>query len=97
MECKVWQGESASAPAIAQLDGYTTWIECKTALIFFVRIREFVGMMDSMEGTLNAIPGIRRVISLDKNEFDCQFESVSSPGQITKMRVFFFNYYLSDK
>ena len=96
-ECKVWQGESAIAPAITQLDGYTTWRDCKTALIFFVRIQGFIKLLESMEEKLRAIPGIRRVNCVDKNEFDCQYESVSHPGQITKLRVFFFDYYLPDK
>ena len=96
-ECKMWTGEAAIAPAINQLDGYTTWRDTKTALIFFVRIAGFLKLMDSVEGMLKSVPGICRVISIDKNEYDCQFESVSNPGQITRMRVFFFDYFLPEK
>ena len=34
-KCKMWDGQKEITDAIHWLDGYLTWRDCKTALIFF--------------------------------------------------------------
>ena len=92
-ECKMWTGPKAVAEAVYQLDSYLTWRDCKTALIFFVRIKDFLGILEKAENALNDIAEMRNVNKIDKNIFDCQFLSKSNPGQLIKIRVMLFNLY----
>ena len=73
-----------------------TWRDCKTALIYFVRRKDFLKTLESAEAALRAYDGMRNVVSLDKNEFECLFLSKANPGQQIKMRVMLFNLYCED-
>lgn len=90
-ECKMWTGEKEVASAIAQLDSYLTWRDCKTALIYFVRRRDFLSVTKKMEGVLRRQDNISQVSVLDANEYKCFLASTSSPGQRKEMRVLMFN------
>ena len=92
-ECKMWKGQAEVSKAISQLDGYLTWRDCKTALIFFVRRKDFIRVIETIKETLNSIDSMRSVHSRDKNEFECIFLSESNPGQQIKLRVMLFNLY----
>ena len=90
-ECKMWTGEKEVAAAIAQLDSYLTWRDCKTALIYFVRRKDFLSVAKKMEGVLQQQDNISQVSVLDANEYKCFLASTSSPGQRKEMRVLLFN------
>jgi hypothetical protein len=95
-ECKMWTGQKEVGKAIDQLDGYLTWRDCKTALIYFVRRKDFLKTLEFAEAALRAFDGMRNVTALDKNEFECLFLSKANPGQQIKMRVMLFNLYCED-
>lgn len=95
-ECKMWTGQKEVGKAIDQLDGYLTWRDCKTALIYFVRRKDFLKTLESAEAALSAYDGMRNVTELDKNEFECLFLSKANPGQQIKMRVMLFNLYCEE-
>lgn len=90
-ECKVWTGPKAVERAVNQLDGYLTWRDCKTALIYFVRRKDFMQTLEAAEKALRSIEYMRSVSAVDKNEFECLFTSKSNLGQTIKMRVMLFN------
>ena len=92
-ECKMWTGQSAIQSAINQLDCYLTWRDCKTALIYFVRNKDFIKTLENAEIALNEIDGMRSVRMIDKNEFDCFYISKTNVGQIVRIRVMLFNLY----
>ncbi len=92
-ECKMWTGGKEIESAIRQLDGYLTWRDQKTALIYFVRRKDFLKVTETMEKTLREISVIRQVTAQDKNEFHCEYVSETSIGQIISMRVIMFNMY----
>ena len=92
-ECKMWTGPKEVSSAVFQLDSYLTWRDCKTALIYFVRRKDFLKVLESAEDALKAIDGMKRVSSVDKNEFECQLLSKANPGQLVKVRVMLFNLY----
>lgn len=96
-ECKMWTGAKEVEMAIDQLDGYLTWRDCKTALIYFAKRKEFLKTLETAEAALRAYNGMRSVRAVDKNEFDCAFSSKNNPGQIIKMRVMLFNLYCEDR
>ncbi len=92
-ECKIWTGASEVSKAISQLDSYLTWRDCKTALIFFVRRKDFLKILDSAVSALRTVDGMKNCKEIDKNEFECLFFSRSNPGQQIKIRVMLFNLY----
>lgn len=94
-ECKIWSGPGEVEKAIEQLDSYLTWRDCKTALIYFVRRKDFIKTTETAESALRSFDNMRNVKSIDKNEFDCLFLSKSNPGQQIRMRVLLFNLYCS--
>lgn len=90
-ECKMWTGQKSIADALKQLDSYLTWRDCKTALIYFVRRKDFLAVLQTAEETLRAIPEMRQVQVVDKNEFKCCMVSTQNLGQQIQIRVMLFN------
>ena len=90
-ECKIWNGEKKFTDAIAQLLGYLTWRDVKTALIVFSRKRRFDDVLTHVSNALQSHEDIRSFKSIDKNEFDCQFVRSDKLGQITYVRVLVFD------
>lgn len=84
-------GEKGIAGALSQLDQYLTWRYCKTALIFFVRRKDFLATLKIAEETLREIPEIKQVTAVDKNEFKCCMISSETSGQLIEVRVMLFN------
>jgi len=97
-ECKMWTGQKKVEEAVKQLDSYTTWRDCKTALIYFVRNQDFLKTVDAAKEAINALPMIRgKVKDIDRNEFDFSMDSISNAGQILHVRVMLFNMQPSTK
>ena len=92
-ECKMWTGQKEVEKAIDQLDSYLTWRDCKTALIYFVRRKDFIKILGTAEEALKGFANMRNVTVIDKNEFECLFLSKANPGQQVRMRVMLFNLY----
>lgn len=95
-ECKMWTGQKSIADALKQLDSYLTWRDCKTALIYFVRRKDFLAVLQTAEETLRTIPEMRQVQVVDKNEFKCGMVSTQNPGQQVQVRVMLFNMYAKE-
>lgn len=95
-ECKMWTGQKSIADALKQLDSYLTWRDCKTALIYFVRRKDFLAVLQTAEETLRTIPEMRQVQVVDKNEFKCCMVSAQNPGQQVQVRVMLFNMYAKE-
>lgn len=92
-ECKMWTGQKEIEDAIHQLDSYLTWRDCKTALIYFVRRKDFLKVMKIAKTTIENLENVRQIDEIDKNELKCVVVSNSNPGQLIQMRVFLFNLY----
>ena len=92
-ECKMWTGEKKVAAAIAQLDSYLTWRDCKTALIYFVRKKDFLAVTKKLGDVLHGQDNVSQVSVIDTNEYKCFLASLSCPGQRKEVRVFMFNLY----
>lgn len=90
-ECKIWKGAKALSDAVMQLDSYLTWRDCKTALIVFVRQKDFIKVLEKARESLEQLDYMRSIRVVDKNEFDCTYISKSHPGQVVKMRVMLFD------
>lgn len=92
-ECKMWNGKKNVENAICQLDSYLTWRDCKTALIYFVRRKNFLIILEEAKKALTNIGDMINVKEIEKNIFDCLFLSKSNLGQRVKIRVMLFNLY----
>lgn len=92
-ECKMWKGCSVISKVFEQLDGYLTWRDCKTAIIYFVRNKNFLKVLNLAKENIKKIDNIKSLKEFDKNEFECQYYSKSNPGQLIFIRVMFFNLY----
>lgn len=92
-ECKMWKGQKEVEAALSQLDGYLTWRDCKAALLYFVRKKDFLRVLTVAKETLANNGAVRKLEEIDKNEFACDMISVTNPGQIVKVRVMLFNLY----
>lgn len=92
-ECKMWTGQGAVEDAVNQLDSYLTWRDCKTALIFFVRNKDFLRVLVSARQSLETISAMRQIKEIDRNEFECCLISATNPGQLVNIRVMLFNLY----
>lgn len=92
-ECKMWTGQAEVAKAVSQLDSYLTWRDYKTALIYFVRRKDFLKILETVESALKAIDCMKNVHVVDKNEFECLFLSKQNLGQQIHLRVMLFNLY----
>lgn len=90
-ECKMWNGEKKIQEALLQLDGYLTWRDCKTALIYFVRRKDFIAIVNKVQSALLGIDCLTNVQQIDKNEVSCFMDSFSTPGQRKRVRILFFN------
>ena len=95
-ECKIWTGSKQIGEAVYQLDSYLTWRDCKTALIFFVRRKDFLSVIESARKALQLTDGMKNVFEVDRNEFKCIFLSESNPGQKVEMRVMLFDLYCKE-
>ena len=87
----MWIGPKAMREAIEQLDSYLTWRDCKTALVYFVRKKDFLQIIEKAKAELNSIENMKEVKELDKNEFSCVYMSNENPGQLVRIRVMLFN------
>lgn len=92
-ECKIWKGQSKVSEALEQLDSYLTWRDCKTALIYFVRNKDFLSVLETIKQALHSQVSVRQLKEFDRNEFECSYISLSNPGQIVRIRVLLFNLY----
>ena len=90
-ECKMWTGEGEVHKAFDQLDSYSTWRDCKAALIYFVDRKDFLAIAGKMLAVLQDQKDLQGVRELDRNEFVCRMLSNRTPGHAINVRVLLFN------
>lgn len=67
-ECKIWKGAVQLKKAIAQLLGYLTWRENKTALLIFVKKEEPSYVRDKVKATLDSHANLVGIVSETKEK-----------------------------
>lgn len=90
-ECKMWTGEGEVHKAFDQLDSYSTWRDCKAALIYFVDRKDFLAIAGKMLTVLQEQKDLQGVRELNRNEFVCRMLSTRTPGHVINVRVLLFN------
>jgi hypothetical protein len=59
-ECKLWHGESEMLKAVTQILSYLTWRDSKAALMLFVQIKNFTGVLDSITKGICKHPNFKK-------------------------------------
>ena len=95
-ECKLWGGEKVLFDALSQLLGYTTWRDCKAALVLFNKdVAGFSGVQDTIAKALQSHPKYLRALSTGKvGEWRFVFQSQEDPAREVTVHVFAFNLYV---
>lgn len=80
-ECKFWRGPEGLRDTIDQLLGYLTWRETKTAVVLFVRGRDFRAVLAKIPDAVAAHPRCVGREAYDiENGFRFHFKQSETPG-----------------
>ncbi len=95
-ECKVWSGPGDIHGDIDQLLGYSTWRDCKTALVYFNKtVAGFKAIQDKMEPALADHPNYIRPLPVDKaGEWRFKIRSTEDAGREINVHVFLFDLFV---
>lgn len=95
-ECKLWGGEKVLLDALSQLLGYTTWRDCKAALVIFNKsVAAFSAVQATIDSSLRTHPNFLRALSTGKaGEWRFDFQSQEDVGREVTVHVFAFNLYV---
>ncbi len=98
-ECKIWHGEQAAKDAIDQLLSYSTWRDCKGALVFFNKEnKHFAKIQEKMSEVFTGHPNyIRTVDPGQPHEWCFQMKSSDDPDREVTVQVFLINLYVQPK
>lgn len=94
-ECKVWHGPSTFDDALKQIYGYTTWRDCRIAiLIFNLTYKDFGRLLTTLDSEIKANENY--VISSKKSEteWECKFKSKTDSNANITVNVFVADYCL---
>jgi hypothetical protein len=95
-ECKVWSGPKDVIGDIDQLLGYSTWRDCKTALVYFNKtVAGFKAIQDKMEHALCGHPNYIEPVPTDKaGEWRFKIRSSDDPDREMTVHVFLFDLFV---
>lgn len=84
-ECKVWHGPKTFSEALNQVYSYTTWRDCRIAiLIFNLKYKDFGQVLTKLEQQIVTNENYISMKKKSDNEWECKFKSATdSNGQIT--------------
>ena len=96
-ECKVWRGADSFKEAAAQLLGYLTWRDGKTALIFFnKKVKGFKGVQDKIAEVLPTHPlFLRAKDSGHPGEWRAVFKLQDDGAREITVHIFAFDLFVS--
>lgn len=95
-ECKLWGGEKVLLEALTQLLGYTTWRDCKAALVMFNKdVAGFSGVQSTIDAALRTHPKFLRAMETGRaGEWRFVFQSQEDASREVTVHVFAFNLYV---
>lgn len=96
-ECKFWGGKKVLTGALEQLLDYTTWRDCKSALIIFNRdVAGFSSVQNTIAETLPEHPLFLRTKQVSgAGEWRHVFRSKEDEGREVSIHVFCFNLHVT--
>lgn len=92
-ECGVWKGAKQFLGKIDQLLSYLTWRDSKTALISFVRNKEFGVVMQSIKTEIRTHPCfVKEYPSINEGWLRYEFTMKDDPSRSVKLAVLCFHF-----
>lgn len=93
-ECKFWHGQSEFLEAISQLfDRYLTWRDSKTALMMFVKNKEFSTVLATAEKEIEKHPYfLKKTGNNGESSFSYEFHLPGDKAKIVYLEVMFFHF-----
>ncbi len=94
-ECKIWHGESKLHEALSQLTSYTTWRDCKCALIIYNKtVKGFTKLISDMPLLLDQYVNTIGKTSIEEpGEWKMIINTSDDLHRRIEVRVFLFNLY----
>jgi hypothetical protein len=91
-ECKFWKGSKAYLETISQLLGYLTWRDSKSAVILFVRNKDFSSVIAQVESHTPTHPNyLGFVRKVDSTWLDFRFHINDDQNREVKLAVLLFH------
>ena len=92
-ECKVWNGPSTFSEALTQLYGYSTWRECRVAiLIFNLHNKDFGALLSKLNNEItthkNYVSGSKKA----ENEWECKFKKETDCNSFLTINIIASDY-----
>lgn len=91
-ECKFWQGPKAYLDTFTQLLGYLTWRDSKSAVIVFVRNKDFSSVLQTAQGIISDHENYLGFVDTKHDTWlNYRFHINDDPGREVKLGVLFFH------
>ena len=91
-ECKFWRGAKSFQQTISQLLSYLTWRDSKSAIVLFVRNKQFSSVLEKVPGAAAEHPNFIDTSSQpDENWFDFVFHLEGDPNREVKTAVMLYH------
>jgi len=90
-ECKFWEGPRTVAKTIDQILDYISWRDTKTAILLFVRNKNFTAVVDQIAPLVEAHPNHKKTLDpTGETEFRCMFGQREDANRELKLAVLLF-------
>jgi hypothetical protein len=92
-ECKIWKGANEFTNAISQLFNYLTWRDSKTALIVFVKNKDFTTVLNTIKTSAISHPYfIKHIGNRGESSFSYEFCLPQDNNKPVYLEVIAFHY-----
>jgi hypothetical protein len=90
-ECKIWKGSKTIDETIEQILGYLSWRDTKTAILLFVRVKNFSSIVEQITALVEAHPSYKKTLpATGETEFRFVFGQRDDPNREIKLAVLLF-------
>lgn len=91
-ECKFWHGEKKHHEAIDQILSYLTWRDSKTALVYFVRTKEMIPILRTIEESTPKHPCFTKLKGKREDSwFSHEFHLPGDPERVLQLAILCFH------
>ena len=93
-ECKMWSGKASIPDALTQLIGYLTWRDCKCALIYFCKVKDFKKICETTSATIPSVPGVSRLVHGSLNEMSFRLPRPGSTDDFIDIKLLLYDLHI---
>lgn len=94
-ECKIWKGPSTFDNALSQIFSYTTWRDCRVAIIIFnTKYKNFGDVIKKLNSEISNNKEIITSVKKGTTEWECKFRHPADNDSFITVNVFVSDYCL---